>query len=324
MNPAAPSLSLVIPLYNEEESVLALFEAVRQALDRRGYAYEVIAVDDGSTDGTPLLLEQVHKEDPRWTVLSLRRNFGQTAALSAGFDLARGQVVVTLDGDLQNDPEDIPQLLTLLETSDIVSGWRADRQDPFWHRRLPSLVGNTVISWVTGTKLHDYGCTLKAYRKEVLDNLKLYGELHRFIPAIASGMGISIAEVKVRHHPRRAGLSKYGLARTIRVVLDLIAVKFLLSFVTRPIQAFGLVGLLVGAAGFGISLYLTVLKLVFGQEIGDRPLLLLGILLLLLGVQLVGMGLLGEMLARVYHEAVGKPIYMVKSILREGDRSNGG
>lgn len=302
--------------------MLLLFEVVRQALDRRGYVYEVIAVDDGSTDRTPLLLEQIHKEDPRWTLLSLRRNFGQTAALSAGFDLARGQVVVTLDGDLQNDPEDIPQLLALLETSDVVSGWRADRQDPFWRRRLPSIVANAVISWVTGTKLHDYGCTLKAYRKEVLDNLKLYGELHRFIPAIASWMGISIAEVKVRHHPRRAGRSNYGLARTIGVVLDLIVVKFLLSFATRPIQAFGLVGLVVGAAGFGISLYLAALKLVFGQEIGGRPLLLLGILLLLLGVQLVGMGLLGEMLARIYHEALGKPTYMVKKILREGEPSS--
>ncbi|MBI3989464.1 MAG: glycosyltransferase family 2 protein [candidate division NC10 bacterium] len=321
MSKKALFLSLVIPLHNEEENVLPLYQAIRQTLDKLEYQYEVLAIDDGSTDGTPALLEQIHKEDARWTVLSLRRNFGQTAALSAGFDHAKGQVVVTLDGDLQNDPEDIPRLLELIETYDIVSGWRIERKDPFWRRRLPSILANTMISRVTGIKLHDYGCTLKAYRKEVLDNLKLYGELHRFIPAIASWMGISIAEVKVRHHPRKAGQSKYGLGRTFRVLLDLITVKFLLSFVTRPIQVFGFVGLLMGGAGFLISLYLTALKVLFGYEIGGRPLLLMGVLLLLLGVQLVGMGLLGEMLARVYHEALGKPTYIVKKILREEEPS---
>jgi len=321
LSPKAPFLSLVIPLYNEEENVLPLYQAVRQALDKLECPYEVIAVDDGSTDRTLILLEQVHKEDPRWTILSLRRNFGQTAALSAGFDHARGQVVVTLDGDLQNDPEDIPRLLDLIGAYDIVSGWRAERKDPFWRRRLPSILANTLISWVTGIRLHDYGCTLKAYRKEVVDNLRLYGELHRFIPAIASWMGISIAEVKVRHRERKAGRSKYGLGRTFRVLLDLITVKFLLSFVTRPIQVFGLIGLLMGGIGFLISLYLTALKILFGYEIGGRPLLLMGVLLLLLGVQLIGMGLLGEMLARVYHEALGKPTYMLKKILREGEPS---
>lgn len=323
MSPTTPFLSLVIPFYNEEENVLVLAEALRRVLDRGEYAYEVIAVDDGSTDGTFAVLEGVQKEDPRWTIVSLRRNFGKTAALSAGFDQARGQVIVTLDGDLQNDPEDIPRLVELIGTYDIVSGWRVKRKEPFWRRRFPSIVANKMISWVTGTRLHDYGCALKAYRKEVLDNLKLYGELHRFIPAIAAWMGISIAEIRVRDHPRRAGRSKYGLERTVRVLLDLITVKFLLSFGKRPIQVFGFVGLLVGGAGSAICLYLAVLKVAFGAEIGGRPLLLLGVLLVLLGVQLVGMGLLGEMLSQVYHEALGKPTYVAKKILREGERSNG-
>lgn len=308
-------LSIIIPVYNEAENIPYLYSSVREAMERLGVPYEVIAVDDGSRDETLALLEKVHKEDPRWIILSLRRNFGQTAALSAGFDYARGEVIVTMDGDLQNDPEDIGKLLELIKDHDIVSGWRFKRQDPFLSRRLPSIIANWAISWVTGVKLHDYGCTLKACRRDVVKNLRLYGEMHRFIPAIASWMGISIAEVKTNHHPRRFGKSKYGFSRTLRVILDLITVKFLLSFSTKPIQAFGLLGFLSAGLGFLISLYLTSLKLFYGQNIGGRPLLLMGVLLLILGVQLVVMGLLGEMLVRTYYEAQGKSIYILKKVL---------
>lgn len=311
-----PWLSLVIPFYNEQDSVRPLYEQIGQALDGLGRPYEVIAVDDGSNDRTLAALEQVLKDDTRWSVVMLRRNFGQTAALSAGFDHAQGQVIVTLDGDLQNDPADIPRLLELIETYDVVSGWRVDRKDPYLSRRLPSLLANWLISVTTGIRLHDYGCTLKAYRREVVENLHLYGELHRFIPAIASWMGVSMAEVKTNHRARRFGRSKYTIARTVRVLLDLITVKFFLSFMTKPIQVFGLVGLIVGIVGGGLLFYLVSLKLLLAQPIGGRPLLLLSVLLLLLGVQLVGMGLLGEMVARVYHETQRKPIYMVKQIVR--------
>lgn len=307
-------LSVVIPFFNEAENAPLLARELRTALEGAGTPYEVLAVDDGSTDGTLDQLRAVAHEDPRWSVVALRRNFGQTAALSAGFHLARGEVVVTLDGDLQNDPADIPRLLALTKEYDVVSGWRADRKDPFLSRRLPSHLANWLISLVTGVKLHDYGCTLKAYRRDVVKPLRLYGEMHRFIPAIASWMGISVTEVKTNHRPRRFGRSKYGIGRTLRVLLDLLTVKFLLSFATKPIQVFGLLGL--GAAGVGLILggYLSVLKLVFGQSIGGRPLLLMAVLLILLGVQLIVMGLLGEMLARVYHEAQGKPTYVVKAI----------
>ena len=313
------SISIVIPFYNEEANVRPLHQALSRVLERLGREYEVIAVDDGSTDRTLSLLAEIHREDPRWRVLAFRRNFGQTAALSAGFDYARGEIIVTLDADLQNDPEDIPKLLEMLGSHDVVSGWRADRRDSFLTRTLPSMLANKLISSITGVRLHDYGCTLKAYRREVIENLKLYGDMHRFIPAVASWMGISIAEVKVHHEPRRAGVSKYGLGRTVRVFLDLITVRFMLGFVTKPIRAFGGLGLTLGGVGFLITLYLAALRLVLGESIGMRPLLLLGVLLIVLGAQLIGMGLLGEILARIYHEGLGKSIYMVRSIL--GDAS---
>ena len=312
---ARPTLSIVIPVFNEEENVPLLAEEIRRALDPQEVAYEVVAVDDGSTDGTWARLESVRAQDPRWILVGLRRNFGQTAAMSAGFDHARGDVIVTLDGDLQNDPADIPRLLALAKDHDVVSGWRKVRQDPFLSRRLPSMLANWLISRVTGVRLHDYGCTLKAYRREVVEHLHLYGEMHRFIPAIASWMGISLAEVETHHRPRRFGRSKYGITRTLRVILDLITVKFLLSFATKPIQFFGLLGLFAAGAGIAIGGYLTALKLAFGAQIGGRPLLFLGILLILVGLQLLVMGLLGEMLVRVYHESQRKPIYMVKRVL---------
>jgi glycosyltransferase involved in cell wall biosynthesis len=299
---------------NEEDNVPILAEELRQALDPLGIRYEVIAVDDGSTDGTWARLEAVRGLDPRWILVGLRRNFGQTAALSAGFDQARGEVIVPLDGDLQNDPADIPRLLALTKDYDIVSGWRKHRQDPFLSRRLPSLLANWLISTVTGIRLHDYGCTLKAYRREVVENLRLYGEMHRFIPAIASWMGVTLVEVDTHHRPRRFGRSKYGIARTLRVLLDLITVKFLLSFATKPIQVFGTLGLLSAAAGVAIGAYLTAIKLFLGAQIGGRPLLFLAVLLIVVGVQFVFMGLLGEMLARIYHESQRKPIYTIKRV----------
>ena len=309
------TLSVVIPVYNEEENIRLLHERLRKALDQLNQEYEILFVDDGSTDTTLAILEEIRAEDNRVVVLSLRRNFGQTAAFAAGFDFARGDVVVTMDGDLQNDPADIPKLLELIKDNDLVSGWRKKRKDPFLSRRLPSIMANWLISKVTGVKLHDYGCSLKAYRREVIKNLKLYGEMHRFIPAVASWYGVRVAEVETIHHPRLHGKSKYGISRTLKVVLDLITVKFLQSFSTKPIQFFGPVGVLSGFLGFLILFYLSFDKVFFGHDIGGRPLLLLGALLIIVGIQLIGMGLLGEMLVRVYHESQRKPIYVIKKIL---------
>jgi glycosyltransferase involved in cell wall biosynthesis len=309
------TLSVVIPLYNEEENIRLLHERLKKALDPLDQEYEILFVDDGSTDGTLPVLEEIQARDDTVIVLSLRRNFGQTAAFAAGFDLARGDVVVTMDGDLQNDPADIPKLLELIKDNDLVSGWRKHRKDPFFTRRLPSIMANWLISKVTGVKLHDYGCSLKAYRREVIKNLKLYGEMHRFIPAVASWYGVRVAEVETVHHPRLHGKSKYGISRTVKVVLDLTTVKFLQSFSTKPIQFFGPVGILSGFLGFLILLYLTFDKVFFSRDIGGRPLLLLGALLIIVGIQLIGMGLLGEMLVRVYHESQRKPIYVIKKIL---------
>lgn len=316
-------LSLVIPVVNEEGNLRPLWAAIGEALDPLGLTYEVILVDDGSSDGTLAVAREIQAQDKRWVIVALRRNFGQTAALSAGFDHTRGEVIVTLDGDLQNDPEDIPKLLELAKEYDLVSGWRVDRKDPFFTRQLPSRIANWVISVVTGVKLHDYGCTLKAYRREVVRNLRLYGEMHRFIPAVASWMGVSVTEVKVRHHPRRLGHSKYSLGRISRVLLDLITVKFLLSYSTKPIQIFGLMGVLSSVAGVGLGIYLSLLKLVAGQDIGSRPLLLLSVLLVILGVQLIVLGLLGELLVRIYHESQGKPVYAVRQVFRGPDEDRG-
>jgi len=309
------TLSVIIPLYNEEENLPLLYEKLKQYLNSLEKEYEIVIVDDGSTDKTLSILEEIQSKDNKVIVLSLRRNFGQTAAFAAGFDFARGDIVVTMDGDLQNDPADISKLLELIKDHDLVSGWRKKRKDPFFSRRLPSLMANWLISNVTGVKLHDYGCSLKAYRRDVIKNLKLYGEMHRFIPAVASWYGVRVAEVEVAHHPRLKGRSKYGISRTIKVVLDLITVKFLQSFSTKPIQFFGPIGVMCGFLGFLLSLYLAVDKIFLGHQIGGRPLLLLGALLIIVGIQLIGMGLLGEMLVRVYHESQRKPTYVIKKIL---------
>jgi glycosyltransferase involved in cell wall biosynthesis len=311
------TVSVVIPLYNEEENVEILNERLSETMKNLDSDYEIVYVDDGSTDGTLRLLEELQKKDDNIVVLSLRRNFGQTAAFAAGFDFARGDVVVTMDGDLQNDPTDIPRLLALIKDYDLVSGWRRKRQDSF-SRTFPSKMANWLISKVTGVRLHDYGCSLKAYRREVVKNLKLYGEMHRFIPAVASWYGVSIAEIETTHHPRLRGKSKYGISRTIKVLLDLVTVKFLQSFSTKPIQFFGPLGVFFGLAGLAVSFYLTVAKVFKGIDIGGRPLLLLGALLIIVGIQFIGMGLLGEMIVRVYHESQKKPIYTLKKILGPG------
>lgn len=311
-----PDLSVVIPLYNEEPNVAELHRELTAALGAWGRSYELLFIDDGSTDGTFRLLEQLQAGDPHVRVVALRRNFGQTAAFAAGFAHARGRLIATSDGDLQNDPRDLPAMVDMLEEGhDIVCGWRRARRDPWLTRRLPSNIANWLISRTTGVKLHDYGCSLKVFRGEVVRSLRLYGEMHRFIPAIASEQGVRIAEVVVNHRPRRFGTSKYGLSRTMRVVLDLFTVKFLLSYSTQPIQIFGPPGLLMGLAGLAITGYLGYVRLFAGQAIGDRPLLLLGILLMFAGMQFLTLGLLAELQARTYHESQDKPVYAVREIL---------
>jgi glycosyltransferase involved in cell wall biosynthesis len=308
-----PDVSIVVPLYNEVDNVEELHRQLTAALDPLGRTFELVLVDDGSTDGTRERLLALEARDPRVRPVLLRRNFGQTAAFSAGFDRSRGDVVVTSDGDLQNDPADIPALLARLEEDDLdmVCGWRRERKDPL-SKRVPSFFANRIISWGTGVRLHDYGCSLKAMRGEVARGLRLYGEMHRFIPAVASWMGVRLTEVPVNHRPRTRGRSKYGLGRTVRVLLDLFTVKFLHSYGTRPAHLFGLVGLGLGALGAGVLAYLAVLKLFLGEPIGGRPLLLLGALLFLTGVILVSFGLMGELLVRTWHESQGKPIYVAQ------------
>lgn len=312
-------LSVVIPLYNEEENILELHKKISENLKNLNISFEIIYVDDGSIDNTLKVLEEIQKKDNNVVVLSFRRNFGQTAAFAAGFDFARGEVVITMDGDLQNDPADIPKLLDAIKEADLVSGWRKNRKDPFLTRRLPSIIANWLIGKVTGVRIHDYGCSLKAYRREVVKNLRLYGEMHRFIPALASWYGVKIREIEVVHHPRYKGKSKYGIGRTIKVLLDLITVKFLHSFSTKPIQFFGPIGVLFMLAGIIIVTYLIFLKFFKGISIGGRPLLLGGFFSVLIGLNFIGMGLLGEMIVRVYHETQKKPIYILKKILGPGD-----
>jgi glycosyltransferase involved in cell wall biosynthesis len=285
-------------------------------------SYEIIVVDDGSRDGTFTLLSRLHQSQPTLHVIRLKRNFGQTAALAAGLAYAQGEIVVLMDGDGQNDPADIPALLAKIEQgNDLVVGWRFERQDPLLNRRLPSMIANHLISWTTKVKLHDYGCTLKAMRKDIAKGLRLYGEMHRFIPAIAYERGAQVAELKVNHRARLHGGSNYGITRTLRVVLDLLTVKFLSSYSTRPAHVFGPIGVISGVIGFALALYLTVLKLIYHLEIGNRPLLLLSILLIFIGFQFVTMGLLGEMLARIYHESQDRTFYVIGEILQGGGRT---
>ncbi len=313
---ARPDVSVVVPIYNEVESLPHLLEAIATSLNGTGLNYELICVDDGSKDGSAELLKQQALANPQLRAVLLRRNYGQTPAMAAGFNYARGRAIVTLDGDLQNDPVDIPMLLAKLDEGyDLVSGWRKKRQDAALTRLLPSKIANWLIGGLTGVKLHDYGCSLKAYRSELVADMNLYGELHRFLPALAFIEGARITELPVRHHARRHGKSKYGLGRTFRVLMDLFTVYFMKKFLTRPMHVFGLLGISSTALGILLGLYLTFLKLGLGQSIGDRPLLILAVVLLLTGIQLFCFGLLGELLMRTYHESQGRPIYRVREVV---------
>ena len=311
-----PELSIVVPLYNEAESLPPLVEQLLAALRPLGRSFELVLVDDGSSDDTAAVLRHLAAQTPELVAVLLRRNYGQTPAMSAGFDASRGGLIVTLDGDLQNDPADIPLLLERLEQGyDLVSGWRHQRQDPAMSRKLPSRVANRLIARVTGVRLHDYGCSLKAYRRELVEDMNLYGELHRFLPALAFIEGARISEVKVNHRARSFGSSKYGIDRTFRVLMDLLTVWFMKRFLTRPMYVFGFGGLLSVALGLVLSLYLLGLKLQ-GFDIGSRPLLLVAVLALICGVQLFCFGLLAELQMRTYHESQGRPIYRVRETLR--------
>jgi len=318
---ADPDVSIVVPVYNEVDNLPELVERIEQAMRPSGRAFELIAVDDGSGDDSAATLAGLAADRPWLRPVLLARNYGQSSALQAGFDRVRGRYVVTLDADLQNDPLDIPAMLERLDRDDgvdMISGWRQQRQDKALSRRLPSAIANRLISRSTGVHLHDYGCALKAYRREIIDRIRLYGELHRFIPSLARDAGARIAEMPVRHHPRTRGVSKYGIDRAFRVILDLVLIVFFMRYRQRPLHAFGALGLWLAAPGALILAWLLVLKL-GGEDIGGRPLLLAGVMLLLMGVQLVVAGLVGELLTRIYHEAGGTPQYFVRE-LRSGER----
>jgi glycosyltransferase involved in cell wall biosynthesis len=308
-------ISVVIPVRNESPNVEAVYSELTSTLTGFARSYELLFVDDGSTDDTFALLAGIQGKDPRVRVFRFRRNFGQTAAFAAGFANARGKYIVTSDGDRQNDPADIPGMVQMLEQQglDIVCGWRKDRKDAFLNRRLPSMIANAIISFATGVKLHDYGCSLKVFRFEVVKAMKLYGEMHRFLPAIASEFGVTIGEKVVNHRARTHGQSNYGITRTFRVVLDLMTVKFLSSYSTRPLQMFGTVGILMGGAGFLICAWITYQRF-FGYQSANRPLLIVGGMMVLGGVNLVMNGLQAEMLSRTYHESQDKPIYVIREI----------
>lgn len=309
-------ISIVIPILNEEENVEETYRQVKLVLSDMGRPYEMVFVDDGSRDRTLSILKGIASKDGSVRVISFRKNFGQTAAMSAGFDYSLGKIIIPMDGDLQNDPKDIPKLIAKVEEGyDVVSGWRKERKDTFFTRRLPSMTANWLISKITGIHLHDYGCTMKAYRKEVVQNLNLYGEMHRFLPALASIYGVKVAEVVVQHHPRLRGKSKYGLSRILKVFLDLMTVKFLLSYSTKPIRLFGPLGL--GALSLSLLSGAAALYMKFFEELSlnRNPLFLLSVILLFMGIQLISLGLIAEMNVRTYHESQNKPIYVVKEVL---------
>jgi len=314
--PLSPEISIVVPVYNEAPNLRDLVKEIFQIMGSMGRSFEVILIDDGSTDGSLALLRSIQPGYSNLRVVSLRRNFGQSAAMTAGFDHAWGDIIVTMDGDLQNDPKNTSLLIARLEEGyDLVNGWRKDRKDPFLSRRLPSMIANRIIGMATGVKLHDYGCSLKAYRGDLARHLLLYGELHRFIPVLAGFYGARIGEAEISHHARTRGKSKYGIGRTYRVILDLILMLFFQKFATRPLQLFGLSGGPLFVAGIGIEIYLTWLKLWHGADIGGRPLLLLGALLIITGIVLIGIGLCAELVVRTYYESSGKRIYVVREVL---------
>ncbi len=309
------SYSVVVPLYNEQENVPQLYVKIIDVMDGVGEPYEIVFIDDGSKDGTFRQLSEIARDDDRVVVLQLRRNFGQTAALKAGFDHSRGEIIISMDGDLQHDPAEIPLFIEKMQEGyDIVSGWRVERTDHWLMRRFPSMVANWIMAKLSRVELHDFGTTFKAYRREILSEIHLYGELHRFIPALASWAGASVAEVPITNVPRKSGKSNYGISRTIRVLLDLVSVKFLLDYSTKPLQLFGLAGLTCLAGGGGIGLWIFARKALFDEGLlaNHGPLILLGMALVMGGIQFISIGLIGELLARTYYESQNKPVYTVR------------
>ncbi len=320
MNQKKVDLSIVIPVYNEEENLPILYEKLKSVLESLGKSYEIIFVNDGSTDKSWEIIKELAEKDPHVIGVNFKRNYGQTAAMSAGFDVAHGDIIITMDADLQNDPEDIPKLLEKLQEGyDIVSGWRKDRKDNFLSRTLPSRIANWLISKVTGVHLHDYGCSLKAYKAEIAKNLDAYGEMHRFLPALAKPLGAKVIEIPVKHHPRMYGKSKYGISRTFKVLLDLFLVKFLLDYRTKPLRMFGGTGLLFLFIGLITLLYLVCLKICFGESIGNRPLLIFGTLFFLTGIQLISTGIVAELIMRTYFESQNKRPYIIKEVVQKQD-----
>jgi glycosyltransferase involved in cell wall biosynthesis len=309
----ASKVSFVVPVYNEEDNVKLLYEELSEVTLNSGLHAEFVFVDDGSSDDSVRRLSEAAIDDPRVKIIVLRRNFGQTAAMSAGFDHADGDIIITMDGDLQNDPHEAPRMIEKLEEGyDIVAGWRKDRQDNKWSRVIPSMIANRIISKTTKVSLHDYGCSLKVFRAEVIKNINLYGEMHRFIPAVASQLGVRICEIPVNHRARQFGTSKYGISRTVRVILDLLTVQFFLGFATRPLHLFGMLGLGSGFLGTLLLMYLSFERLVLGIPLANRPILLVGVMLVLIGLQFICSGLLAEVMVRTYHESQGKKIYAVR------------
>lgn len=312
-------VSVIIPVYNEREVLSELVKTLFDTLRDQTYSWEILFIDDGSTDGSFQQLKLIAEENPGYIiVIALRRNFGQTAAIAAGIDHATGDILVLMDADMQNDPTDIPLLLGKIEEGyDVVSGWRVNRKDKLLTRILPSKIANKLISWVTGVYLHDYGCTLKAYRKDILTGFRLYGEMHRFIPAFAAHVGAKITEVEVKHHPRKFGKTKYGIERTFKVVLDLFTVKFLISYSQKPLYLFGGLGLVLLLGGIGILFFLLIRRLGLGISPFDSPLFPAAIMIVLMGFQSILMGLIAELLVRTYHEAQDKPTYSIRKIINE-------
>jgi glycosyltransferase involved in cell wall biosynthesis len=317
--------SIVVPLFNEQENVPQLYVKIIDVMDAVGESYEIVFVDDGSKDGTFRLLSEIAADDARVVVVRLRRNFGQTAALKAGFDHSRGEIIISMDGDLQHDPAEIPRFIEKMQEGfDIVSGWRVERTDAFLTRQLPSRIANRIMAKLSRVDLHDFGTTFKAYRREILSEIHLYGELHRFIPALASWAGASVAEVPITNIRRKNGKSNYGMSRTIRVLLDLLSVKFLLDYSTKPLQFFGAVGLLCLSGGLGIGVWVFARKAILNEGLlaNHGPLMLLGMALVMGGIQFIAIGLIGELLARTYYESQNKPVYTVREFLgRRGTRS---
>ncbi|MDC3094360.1 glycosyltransferase family 2 protein [Prochlorococcus sp. AH-716-M10] len=307
-------ISIIIPVFNESESIGYLLDEVLNVMCSNKLNFEIVVVNDGSQDSTSNVLDELTIKIKELSVISLRTNYGQTAAMAAGFDFSNGEVVITLDGDLQNDPNDIPKLISHInEGYDLICGWRYDRKDKLINRRIPSKIANKLIANVTGLKLHDYGCSLKAFKKEILDDIKLYGELHRFLPVLAKIEGAKIKEIKVNHRSRKYGSSKYGIDRTFRVLMDLFTVWFMTKFLTRPMYGFGSVGIISILVSLGMTSYLFIIKLL-GNDIGNRPLLMFALILGIAGVQLFSFGLLGELLIRTYHESQNRPIYRIRKI----------